>query len=184
MSDPNNPYGQNPDEPTNPYGQNQNPYGQPPQEQNPYGQPPQGQNPYGQPPSGAPYGTPAYGAPGYGGPATAPKHPSATTALVLGLVGLIGGCLCGLPYLLSPFAWATGAKTVKAIDSSNGAYSGRDQANIGKILGIIGTVLLALSIIALIAFVAFAIVNGESLSSTLESDLSDSGWESDLDSDF
>ena len=46
--------------------------------------------------------------------------------------------------MLSPFAWAIGAKAVREIDATPGRYGGRDQANAGKIMGIIGTVLLVL----------------------------------------
>lgn len=140
----------------------QDPYGQQPQ--NPYGQQPQ----YGMPP--APYGQGAPGQPHdpkamppaqpYGGfpYAVPPKHPSATTAMVLGLVGLCGAFVaCGLTLVLSPFAWAVGSKAVREIDASQGRVSGRDHANIGRITGIIGTVLLVLGVLAIVAFLVFAV---------------------------
>src|SRR6478735_5469113 len=71
-----------------PYGQEPPAQGQPPYGQQPptYGQQPYGQAPYGQQPYGqAPYGQPPYG---YGAPAAA-NHPSATTSLVLSLIGLV-----------------------------------------------------------------------------------------------
>ncbi|MDX6277473.1 MAG: hypothetical protein QOJ72_1601 [Nocardioidaceae bacterium] len=89
-----------------------------------------------------------YPSPGYGQPYYAqqpPKHPQATTALVLGIIGLTGMMFC-VTCLLAPVAWVIGAKTVKAIDSSGGAYGGRSEANAGKIMGIIGTVLLILAL--------------------------------------
>ncbi|WP_426242478.1 DUF4190 domain-containing protein [Nocardioides sp. LHG3406-4] len=123
---------QNPYEPTSPYPQ-----------QGAYGQPPRG------------YVGPGYGqappVPGYayGGPVTAPPHPSAMTAMVLGIIGLGGIMFCaGLTLVLSPFAWAIGRKAVREIDASPGTHSGRDQAKGGEIMGIIGTVLLALGVIA------------------------------------
>jgi hypothetical protein len=147
-------YGQNPYE-QNPYGQQQ-PYGTPPPPQNPYGQQPYGQQPgYGQQPYGQqPYGQqPGYG---YGTPAPA-NHPSATTALVLSLIGLAGIAFCGgITLVLSPFAWRSGAKAVREIDANPGMYGGRDQANAGRIMGIIGTVLLAIGIIGLIGLFALA----------------------------
>ncbi|GGD21005.1 DUF4190 domain-containing protein [Nocardioides daphniae] len=179
MSDPSNPYGEQPD-PTNPSGQ-ENPYGTPPA-QNPYDQQPYGQqSPYGQQQSG--YGQqPSYGQqPGYGqqqpaygqgypqgygqgGLAPAkPNHPSATTSMVLGIIGL--GSLviaCGIGLVLSPFAWVMGSKAVKEIDASNGQLGGRDQARAGQIMGIIGSVILVLGIIAIIAFIAFAVSVGSS----------------------
>lgn len=170
--------------PHNPFGQSQqNP-------QNPYGGPP---GPFGQQPSGYPgqtgpsqqYGGPAYapppnpypppqeyGAPQnpYGAPyqpayagGVLPDHPSATTAMVLGIIGLVGIALCGgLTLVLSPAAWVVGAKAVREIDASQGRYAGRDRAQAGKVMGIIGTVLLALGIVTLIAVIAIVVSVGSS----------------------
>ncbi|WP_175422352.1 DUF4190 domain-containing protein [Nocardioides jishulii] len=185
MSDPQNPYGQQPD-PTDPHGRpygaqpygspqgqpgptgEPNPYGQQPQ-QNPYGQQAPQENPYGAPPAYGQqpaYGQPAYGQPGYGpgglGPAK-PNHPSATTSMVLGIIGL--GSLviaCGIGLILSPFAWVMGGKAVKEIDASNGQLGGRDQARAGQIMGIIGTVILVLMVIAVVAFFALVFPSGPS----------------------
>lgn len=142
-----------------PYGQQpppQPPYGQPQ-----YGQPQYGQPPYGQQPQGHPGYPPAHGAPqpgyGYGAPA-APSHPSATTALVLSLVGLTGIMFCGgITLVLSPFAWRTGAKAVREIDANPGMYSGRDQANAGRIMGIIGTVLLVLGVLGVVLLITLLV---------------------------
>ena len=137
---PDQPYGQ----PQPPNGQPQPPYGQPQYPNQPYGQQPYGQAPYGQPQP--PYGAPQ---PGYGyGPPALQNHPSATTALVLGLIGLVGIVLCGgITLVLSPFAWQIGTKSVREIDANPGVYGGRDQANAGRIMGIIGTVLLVLGLL-------------------------------------
>ena len=106
----------------------------------------------------APYGAqPTYGAPPtYGYPAMAvpgPAHPSATTALILGVVSLVGAFMCVLPLLVSPFAWAVGARTVREMDENPGRWSGRDSANAGRIMGMVGTVLLTLGLLSLIALV-------------------------------
>jgi hypothetical protein len=91
-----------------------------------------------------------------------PDQPSATTAMVLGIIGLVGLLFCGgLTLLLSPFAWAIGAKSVREIDQQPGRYGGRDKAQAGKWMGIIGTVLLILGVVA----VAFLIIVGLSVSS-------------------
>jgi hypothetical protein len=155
-----NPYGAAPQDPygggapQNPYAAPQNPYAAP---QSPYQPPP---NPYPQPGSfdqyAAPgaYGSHPYGAypPGYG--AGLPDQPSATTAMVLGIIGLVGIAFCGgLTLVLSPFAWAIGRKSVAEIDANPGRYGGRDKANAGKIMGIIGTVLLVLGIVGIIAII-------------------------------
>jgi len=133
------PYSQQPD-----YGPQQPPHGQ----QQGYGQQ---QPPYGQQPGyGAPY------PPGYGYPPVQ-NHPSAQTSMVLGLVGVIGFFFCVITVLLSPFAWAMGAKARREIDASNGALGGRDKATVGFVTGIIGTALLALALLAVIGLVVFLV---------------------------
>lgn len=107
------------------------------------------------------YGYPTqYGYQSYGGHAATPggyagppqEHPRSTTALVLGIVGLVGSFVCGVPAVLGPFAWWLGARTKREIDAAPGRFGGRDKASAGMILGIVTTVLLVLSILALIAF--------------------------------
>jgi TRAP-type C4-dicarboxylate transport system permease small subunit len=78
-----------------------------------------------------------------------PNHPQATTALVLGILGLV---VCGA---IAPFAWNIGSKAVQEIDASGGAWGGRTEANAGRILGMVGTALL---VVALLAFVMFLLV--------------------------
>jgi len=137
--------------PQNPYAQQQNPYGG-----QPYAPPP---NPYPPPQEYAtpqsPYGSPYH--PAYAG-GMLPDHPSATTAMVLGIVGLVGLLFCGgITLLLSPAAWIVGAKAVRDIDSTPGRYGGRDKAQSGKIMGIIGTVILGLIVLAIVAFIVLAV---------------------------
>jgi hypothetical protein len=158
---------------TNPYdprGQ-QSPYGPPPTTPYPQPGPPGPYGGSGYVPPRNPYPAPhEYGAPQspYGAPYQAayaggqlPEHPSATTAMVLGIIGLVGIVLClGLTLVLSPAAWVVGAKAVREIDASPGRYGARDRAQAGKIMGIIGTVLLVLGVLAIIALVAIAVTVG------------------------
>lgn len=74
-----------------------------------------------------------------------PEASQATTILVLGIIGLV---LC---QLLGPIAWVMGNNELQAIDAGRRAPENRGTANAGRILGIIGTVLLGL-IILLIVF--------------------------------
>jgi hypothetical protein len=104
------------------------------------------------PPPGAAYPPPAYYP--YGPP---PKHPNATTAMVLGIVAVAGGVLCYLPLLIAPFAWFTGSKAVRDIDESRGAQGGRGEAMAGKVLGIVGTALLALAIAGIVTLVVLTL---------------------------
>jgi hypothetical protein len=116
---------QGPQDPQGPYDPYRQPaHGQPPYDQPPYGQPPYGQPPYGQAPM-----------------AYAPDHPKATTALVLGILGVL---VCGL---VAPFAWRIGKRTVNEIDASHGQLGGRGTAQAGYVLGIIGTALLLLGLL-------------------------------------
>lgn len=115
----------------------------------PYYQQPYQQQP-GQPPYQQPYGWAPAPKP--------PEHPSATTAMVLGLVGLVGILVCGgLTLVVSPFAWAVGSRAVREIDASPGSYSGRELASAGRIMGIVGTGLLALGVLAVVAFLALVV---------------------------
>lgn len=75
-----------------------------------------------------------------------PESSQATTALVLGILGLV---LC---QLLGPFAWWIGNEELKAIDAGRRTPLNRGQANAGKIMGIISTVLLGLAIVAGVVF--------------------------------
>ena len=142
-------YGQ---QPPPAYGQQTPPYGQQPP---PYGQPPAPG--YGYPPQGYPYPPAGYGPYAYG-PAVhqPPKHPSAITALVLGIVSVAGVLFCLGP-LAGPFAWWLGHKAVSEIDAAPGHYSGRGDANAGRIMGIIGTVLLVLVILYFALMIGLAV---------------------------
>jgi hypothetical protein len=158
------PYGEPPAPPTQPYAQQPPPYGS-------YGQDPYAQDPYAQDPYAQPgqygqqpaqyggYGQPGYGQVGYGAP---PAHPSATTALVLGLVSLIGLFICLVPIVAAPFAWRTGSRVVREIDAQPGRWSGREQAQAGRIMGMIGTVILVLGVLAIVGLVVLLFAAGSS----------------------
>jgi uncharacterized membrane protein YjgN (DUF898 family) len=69
--------------------------------------------------------------------------------LVLGILGIVVCGLCG------PFAWTMGNRVVAEIDASGGRLGGRQEANIGRILGIVATALLALSVLAILVVFVF-----------------------------
>ena len=119
---------------------------------------------YGTPPpppayGAQPYGSQPYGAPAAYGGAVGQPDSGATTAMVLGIIGLAGGLACYLPLFASPFALFMGLASKKRIDAANGALTGRGQAQAGFILGIIGTVILVLAIV-LIAIVIIVGISG------------------------
>ena len=158
-----NPYGQNPepnsgdnepgssDQPR--YGQTPPPPGGPSYGQTPpppgdagYNQPPAyGQQPiYGQSSYEQPQG---YGQNPYGGYAAAGQpYPQGTAILVLGIVGVL---VCGIAAVV---ALVMGNKALKEIDANPGAYNNRQMVVIGRILGIVGTVLWGLGLIAYVIF--------------------------------
>lgn len=88
--------------------------------------------------------------PGYAPPP--PNHPQAITVLVLGILGLV---VCGI---LGPFAWIMGNRVVREIDASRGAVGGRTEANVGRILGIIASVLLVVGVVLVVGIFALGAV--------------------------
>jgi hypothetical protein len=135
-----------PPPPGDPYDPNQPP-GEQPWSGDQGQQPPHGQ----QPPGGFASYPPPYAPPVQGGYGQQPEnHPNATTALVLGIVGII---CCSLT---APFAWVMGKKAMDEIDASGGRIGGRGSAQAGYVLGIVGTILLVLAIVV----VAIAVVLG------------------------
>jgi hypothetical protein len=81
--------------------------------------------------------------PGYGPPPA--NHPQSTTILVLGILSLV---VCGV---LGPFAWVMGNRAIREIDASRMTphpLGGRESVNVGRILGIVSTVLLGLGVLA------------------------------------
>ena len=97
------------------------------------------------------------GQPGYGVyQPPPPDHPQATTAMVLGIVSLVGGLLCGLPLLLGPVALILGYKARRDIAAARGTVGGGAAATAGFILGIIATVLVALFIAMILLVIGLA----------------------------
>jgi hypothetical protein len=81
------------------------------------------------------------------------NHPRTTTILVLGILSLV---VCGV---LGPFAWSMGTSALREIDASRMTghpLGGRETVNVGRILGIIATVLLVLGLLAGLGLVAIA----------------------------
>jgi hypothetical protein len=90
-------------------------------------------------------GVPAYGQP-Y--PLVPQEHPQGTAVLVLGIVGLF------VP-LCAPFAWAMGSRALKEIRTSGIRYANDQQIVVGRILGLVVTLLM---IVAIVFFLVFAVI--------------------------
>lgn len=79
-----------------------------------------------------------------------PESSQATMAVVLGILGIFFT-------IFAPFAWWVAHRELEAIDAGRRSPENRGTAKAGKVLGIIGTVLMALSILLLVVlFVVFA----------------------------
>ena len=102
---------------------------------------------YGQQPA---YGVNPYQQPVYG--YVAPNHPQATTAMILGIVGL---ALC--PFV-GIAGFVMGGRVRREIDAAPGQWSGRGVATAGWVLGIISIIYaaLVLAYIVIIGVVAVA----------------------------
>ena len=59
--------------------------------------------------------------------------------------------------MLGPFAWSMGNKALREIDASNGQLGGRDMANVGRILGMVATIILGVGVVFFVVFVAVGI---------------------------
>ncbi len=110
-------------------------------------------NPYEQYPAGntpSPYGQQPYG--------VAPQeHPQGTTVLILGILGFF-------VVVTAPFAWYMGSKALKEMRASGQHFVNEQYITIGRILGIIVTLLYAVSIVLLIVF--FVIIAGIAATNT------------------
>ncbi|GAB3741933.1 DUF4190 domain-containing protein [Microlunatus parietis] len=141
------PYGQEPYGQSEPQGQ-QPPYGHQQYGQQPYGQQPQygQQQPYGQP---APYQQPSpYAQQPY---QMMQEHPQGTVILVLGILGFVTG-ICGA------IAWYMGSKAQKEMQASGIRYSNESNINIGKILGMVTTILMGIGLVFLVLYIIFIVV--------------------------
>ncbi len=87
-------------------------------------------------------------------------HPQATTVLILGICGL---AVCGV---LGPIAWIMGNRVVTEIDASQGRLGGRENVNVGRVLGMVSSILLGLAVLFLVAMVVLFGVLGPSMTST------------------
>jgi len=89
----------------------------------------------------------AYGQP-YG---ALPEHPQGTTILVLGIVGLF-------ITICAPIAWYMGSKAQKEIAASGMHYANEQNINIGKILGMVLTIVAIVGLAIAFVFIIIAII--------------------------
>lgn len=154
----NDPTGQQPHEGQTPSYDQTPSFDQQPYDQQPYDQQPQDQQLGGYDTGGYAQqgGVNPYAAqPAYGG-GVPQEHPQGTMILILGIVGFFV-TICG------PIAWVMGHKAQKEIAASGVSYSNEQNINIGKILGMVVSILAIIGIvIAVVAIVIGGVVAANS----------------------
>lgn len=76
-----------------------------------------------------------------------PEESQATTALVLGILGV-------MTTILAPIAWVIASREIEAIHAGRRSPEGMQLASTARILGMVGTVLLALGLLVAILLIA------------------------------
>ena len=85
------------------------------------------------------------------------QYPESSNALLALILSIANFIVCPV---LAPIAWVIASKELRAIDAGRRDPTKRDQANAGRILGIIGTVLLALGIVFIFFVIVIAVASG------------------------
>ncbi|MFO1464606.1 MAG: DUF4190 domain-containing protein [bacterium] len=106
-----------------------------------------------------PPSTPTPATPAPAAPSGAPQNNTkAVVSLVLGILSLLCcGFFAGIPAII------VGRSEVKAIDEGRGDPGNRNLAQIGWILGLVGTILSAIGALVYIAIIAMAIMQGKAM---------------------
>ena len=94
----------------------------------------------------------------HGGMAGPVDHPKGMTVLVLGILSIV----CCSP--LGIVALVMGNNALKEIDAQPGRYGNRQIVQIGRILGIVGIVLLVLGLIWVVFLGGLAAISGDNTS--------------------
>ncbi len=88
-------------------------------------------------------------------PALPQPHPQGTIVLVLGILGFVVG-------LCAPFAWYFGSKALKEIQATGIRYSNEDQIRVGRVLGMVVSIIAIVGLVFLAVFVILAIIAANS----------------------
>jgi hypothetical protein len=84
-------------------------------------------------------------------PALPQPHPQGTTVLVLGILGFF-------VTLCAPFARYVGSKALKEIQASGARYSNEDQIRVGRVLGMIISILAIIGLVFGLIFLIIAAI--------------------------
>lgn len=91
-------------------------------------------------------------------PVRLPAHPRATTAMVLGIIGVAGFFILLVPIIVSPLAWYFGAVAEREAEREPTRYRSAGEARTGMVLGIIGTAILGAALLMLFVVGALIII--------------------------
>ncbi|AXT83946.1 hypothetical protein C6I20_01240 [Aeromicrobium sp. A1-2] len=95
----------------------------------------------------------------YPAPPPLPRpHPKATTALVLGILGVAGFFVLVVPVAVCPLAWYYGAVARREAEREPTRWDSGGAAKAGLVLGIIGTVLLGVLLLLLLVVASLALL--------------------------
>jgi hypothetical protein len=83
-------------------------------------------------------------------PVRLPAHPRATTAMVLGIIGVAGFFILLVPVVVCPLAWYFGAVAEREAEREPTRYRRAGEARTGMILGIIGTAIMGAALLMLV----------------------------------
>lgn len=109
-------------------------------------------------PQGFAYQMPAYWAP----PVPMPEAPSANTAFILGLVGVIGALASCILGFVGIGAIIVGRRANEEIRKSGGMLRGRGKVQAGIICGWIGTVIASLYVVLIVVVFLFVATTASS----------------------
>jgi hypothetical protein len=85
-------------------------------------------------------------------PVRLPLHPRATTAMVLGIVGVAGFFILLVPVIVCPLAWYFGAVADREAEREPTRYRQGSEARTGMVLGMVGTAILGALLLMLFVF--------------------------------
>jgi hypothetical protein len=74
--------------------------------------------------------------------------------LILGILSLVLGFFFAFGFILGPIAWILGSNDLKEIRAGRMDPEGEGMTQIGRVLGIISTVIMGLSLVCVCGFLA------------------------------
>ena len=92
-------------------------------------------------------------------PVRLPAHPRATTAMVLGIIGVAGFFILLVPVVVSPLAWYFGAVAEREAEREPTRYRRAGEARTGMVLGMIGTGIMGVALFVLLVISTLVVIS-------------------------